>query len=198
MVKWRSNYLFGGYGWLRVILHLFSEVGVLDQRSPRCYSAWNPPRAPYWDKGKAGARRPSLQEVSLSKQFECFRNMEKMSLGGLARSNKTYQNITFLPRFATVPKCKCNRVGGCMPASFPGPVLIADWKHSSKNDYFQLSSNDGKWWFMKWGTQKRSKSSTMVIFNGESDCENSWKRSAHPEFELKLVNPETCMVFKNA
>ena len=99
MVKCRSNYLFGGYGWLRVILHLFSEVGVLDQRSPRCYSAWNPPRAPYWDKGKARARRPSLQEVSLSKQFECFRNMEKMSLGGLARSNKTYQNITFLPRF---------------------------------------------------------------------------------------------------
>ena len=80
MVKCRSNYLFGGYGWLRVILHLFSEVGVLDQRSPRCYSAWNPPRAPYWDKGKARARRPSLQEVSLSKQFECFRNIEKWAL----------------------------------------------------------------------------------------------------------------------
>ena len=114
------------------------------------------------------------------------------------RLGQVEQNITFLPRFATAPKCKRKRVGGCMSASFPRPVLIADRKHSSKNDHFQLSWNDGKWWFMKWGTQKRSKSSTMVIFNGESDCENSWKRSAHPEFELKLVNPETCMVFKNA
>lgn len=100
--------------------------------------------------------RPAPEGLPFKKFSFPLRMFSKHGKNEPWRLGQVEQNITFLPRFATAPKCKCNRVGGCMPASFPGPVLIADCKHSSKNDYFQLSSNDGKWWFMKWGTQKRS------------------------------------------
>ena len=118
---------------------------MLDQRSPRCYSAWNPPRAPYWDSGKARARRPSLQEVSLSKQFECFRNIEKMSLGGLARSNKTSLSYHDLPQ---LPSASANVLVAVCLQVFLGRFSLRTENTPAKMTTFncpEMTANGGLW-----------------------------------------------------